>query len=351
MDEWGNEHLGYPGEVPPREERDKEFWEWFDSDACGFIGHPCDHPYWEIPEDEWSAFDPFDYPEPRDECADWEYEQQMAEWALEDEEEVIRVKKPTSIISIDQGDCIQAMKAMPDDCIDVIITSPPYNKGVKYRTYKDNIPYDEYLRWTERWIEQAVRLLRADGTFWLNIGSFAKNPTLDMDVCKIIEKRMVTQERIVWQKSAIIDGVRRGNYRPSPGDHYLDSHHEYVYMFSKSGRARLNRYVEGVSHPLTNPDNTKRWKHGRTHTCGGDTWYLPYTPRSGSAPHPAQFPASLPERCLRLHGFRPDLKVLDPFGGLGTTGVACKKLGVSCHMIELSQDYIVEARKRLGIDV
>jgi len=83
--------------------------------------------------------------------------------------------------------------------------------------------------------------------------------------------------------------------------------------------------------------------------CRGNAWFLPYetiNSREKDRPHPATFPARLPEYCLRLHGLERARLVLDPFTGLGSTAVACAHLGVDFIGIELDKDYLDEAIAR-----
>jgi len=83
--------------------------------------------------------------------------------------------------------------------------------------------------------------------------------------------------------------------------------------------------------------------------CRGNTWFLPYETiqsRDRERPHPATFPEQLPEDCLRLHGLRRIRRVLDPFLGLGSTAVACARLGLPFDGVELDEEYLGVAVRR-----
>ncbi|MCL4379017.1 MAG: hypothetical protein M1160_01675 [Candidatus Marsarchaeota archaeon] len=62
------------------------------------------------------------------------------------------------------GDCLEYMRRMPNSCVDLIITDPPFNIGKKYDSYKDNLRFEEYLNWCYQWLDEAVRILKPEGS-------------------------------------------------------------------------------------------------------------------------------------------------------------------------------------------
>src|SRR5262245_60940023 len=74
------------------------------------------------------------------------------------------------------SDCIEAMERMPASSVDVIVTSPPYNLGIRYNKYQDALPQADYLRWTADWIAAAARVLKQDGSLFLNVGTRPSDP-------------------------------------------------------------------------------------------------------------------------------------------------------------------------------
>ena len=83
--------------------------------------------------------------------------------------------------------------------------------------------------------------------------------------------------------------------------------------------------------------------------CRGNTWFIPYETiqrRDRDRPHPATFPSKLPEQCLRLHGLSSIKVAMDPFLGLGSTAVACARLGVSFIGADIDEMYLKEAVQR-----
>src|SRR3954465_15401311 len=71
---------------------------------------------------------------------------------------------------IHQGDCIDLMKQIDSDTIDLVFADPPFNIGYDYDEYHDHQEDDEYIAWSRQWMEEAHRVLKPGGTFWLAIG-------------------------------------------------------------------------------------------------------------------------------------------------------------------------------------
>ena len=70
------------------------------------------------------------------------------------------------------------MTELESDSIDLVVTSPPYNLGIRYRSYDDNSARDSFLEWCEKWAREVLRVLREDGSFFLNLGGSPSNPLL-----------------------------------------------------------------------------------------------------------------------------------------------------------------------------
>jgi len=118
---------------------------------------------------------------------------------------------------------------------------------------------------------------------------------------------------------------------------------------TKSGNVKLDRLAIGV--PYQDKSNIGRWKQAtQDKRCRGNTWFIPYDTiqsREKERPHPATFPVKLPEMCIRLHGLDKVKLVLDPFLGIGTTALACLRLGVSCLGFEIDPIYFQTAVERI----
>lgn len=245
------------------------------------------------------------------------------------------------------GDALDVMAAMPGASIDVVVTSPPYNIGIDYRSYDDRKIRSEYLDWMDATAAGMTRVLRDNGAAFINLGA-GPDPWQMMDVAERFRAHLQLQNSISWIKSITVDDVTRGHVRPINSSRYLNRTHEQILHFTKRGDVAVDRLAIGV--PYTDKSNLKRWRgSGQDLRCGGSAWFIPYettSSRRGEMRHPAPFPVELPRRCLKMHG-RKGL-VLDPFLGSGTTLVAAKQLGWSGIGIEIDPVYADMARTRIA---
>ena len=258
------------------------------------------------------------------------------------------------------GDCLDLLDRLPSGSIDTIVTSPPYNLGIRYRSYNDTIPRGEYLEWTAKWVRRASAVLSQDGSLFLNVGAKPTEPWTALDVAQAVRPHLHLQNTIHWIKSIAIEktvaGSRArldedlavGHYKPINSPRFLHDCHEFVFHFTPGGRTNLDRQAIGVRYQ--DPSNIGRWRAGVGGVrCRGNTWFIPYETiqsREKDRPHPATFPPRLPEMCLRLHGLGRVRMVADPFLGLGSTAVACAQLGISFVGIEIDEGYLREAVER-----
>jgi site-specific DNA-methyltransferase (adenine-specific) len=85
--------------------------------------------------------------------------------------------KPLSY-NIFVADCIAGMKTLKDESIDLVVTSPPYNLGIKYTICNDKKTKQDYINWTKEWTVQVYRILHLDGSFFLNLSGSPSNPMM-----------------------------------------------------------------------------------------------------------------------------------------------------------------------------
>jgi site-specific DNA-methyltransferase (adenine-specific) len=248
------------------------------------------------------------------------------------------------------GDCIDVLGSLPPASIDVVVTSPPYNLGIRYRSYDDAMPREQYLAWTGHWVDRIARALAPEGSFFLNVGAKPTNPWTALDVAQAVRPHLQLQNTIHWIKSIAIDreNLAVGHYKPINSKRFVHDCHEFVFHFTPGGETPLDRQAIGVQYQ--DKSNVTRWRQAADDVrCRGNTWFIPYETiqsRDKDRPHPATFPPKLPEMCLRLHGLSRLNVVVDPFLGLGSTAVACAQLGISFVGIELDKAYLEEAIER-----
>ncbi|MFQ6060548.1 MAG: DNA-methyltransferase [Thermoplasmata archaeon] len=261
---------------------------------------------------------------------------------------------------IHEKDCIEGMQELLDDkTVDVIVTSPPYNLSKPYNHYRDNKPRDKYLDWMADVGRECKRVLKDDGSFFLNVGGKPSDQWIPLDLAQRMREMFALQNTFHWVKSIAIKKEDMGNYSHIKGDlavgHYkplrserfVNDCHEYIFHLTKTGDVKLDKLAIGV--PYQDKSNIRRWKSANSDLRDrGNLWFIPYETIWRSRPHPTVFPVKLPEMCIKLHGIRNDLLVLDPFMGIGTTGVACARLGVNYIGFEIDPTYIEIAEERLS---
>ena len=276
------------------------------------------------------------------------------------------------------------MSRLATESVDLVVTSPPYNLGISYGKYSDRQDRRSYLDWCSKWAGQIHRVLKSNGSLFLNIGAAPSNPMLPHEIVMTMRQVFVLQNTIHWIKSIAIEDpcsprpagdarasrppsprLRRagreaatsrsfGHFKPINSPRFLNDCHEYIFHFTKSGRVELNRLALGV--PYQDKSNIARWSHTRGNDlrCRGNTWFVPYETiqsREKERPHPATFPVQLAKWCIKLHGASRVRFMLDPFLGIGNSAVAAQRCGVERFIgFEIDDAYLTEAKRRVASD-
>lgn len=255
---------------------------------------------------------------------------------------------------------MEGLQKLSAKSIDVVVTSPPYNRKIRYRTYRDDLPRDEYWSWMSEWIRETKRVMAESASFFLNVSGSSRDPLLAHEVALLASHcGFRLQNTIHWIKSISLENpdgtvLSRGHFQPVNSNRHLNACHEYVFHLTKTGRVSLYRKAIGV--PYADKSNVARWAHtGATDVrCRGNAWFVPYpTVRgvAGERPHPATFPVDLAEKCLRLHGAVGRM-VLDPFAGIGSSAVAAWRAGAGGFLgFEIDPEYATQARHRLAAEL
>ena len=258
------------------------------------------------------------------------------------------------------GDCLQHLPTLAEKSFDLVVTSPPYNLGIAYSTFKDTAPRDEFLRWCQTWSAEVKRVMADDASFFLNVGASPSSPLFPHQVILALtagpDPLFILQNTFHWVKSITIETtdeqqISAGHFKPINSKRYVNDCHEYVFHLTKTGSVELDRRAAGV--PYVYKSNIARWGHtgGQDLRCRGNTWFIPYDTiqsRKGQRPHPATFPIALVEQCIRIHGKGSETRLLDPFLGIGTSALAAKRQEIAFFTgIELDAEYLEVARNRL----
>jgi adenine-specific DNA-methyltransferase len=241
------------------------------------------------------------------------------------------------------GDCAELMPRMPDEIIDLTITSPPYNIGKAYETA---LPLEIYLEWCARWIDQVYRLTTPTGAFWLNLGYLSvPERAKAIPIPYLLWDRVpffLIQE-IVWNYGAGVAGRKFFSPRNEKFLWYVKNEQEYTFN------------LDEVRDPNVKYPQQKKNGKIKVNPKGknpGDVWPLKKVTsgqnRSSKerTPHPAQFPEEVVERIIKASS-QPGELVFDPFLGSGTTAIVGLKLGRPVVGIEIQADYCGIAASRI----
>jgi modification methylase len=238
------------------------------------------------------------------------------------------------------GDCIEVLKSLPENSVDLIFADPPYNLQLRNDLYRPNMTkvdavndewdqfggFDEYDTFTREWLSACRRVLKDTGTLWV-IGSYHN----------IYRVGSILQDLGFW----ILNDIVLVKFNPMPnfrGVRFTNAHETLIWAQKKPGAKYTFNHQ---SMKALNDDLQMR-----------SDWYLPIVTGSqrlkvnGKKAHSTQKPEALLYRVI-MASSNPGDVVLDPFFGTGTTGAVAKKLGRRWIGIERDRKYITLARRRI----
>ena len=173
----------------------------------------------------------------------------------------MRQNRLVTAFDLRQEDCVAGMQTLPANFVDLVVTSPPYNLGIRYGKFSDRQDRKSYLRWCAEWAAQIRRVLKKDGSFFLNVGSAPSRPMLPHELVLELRDLFALQNTIHWIKSISIEEkngriVSRGHFKPISSRRFLNDCHEYFFHFTKSGGVEIDRLALGV--PYQDKSNIAR---------------------------------------------------------------------------------------------
>ena len=229
---------------------------------------------------------------------------------------------------------------LPDNCVHLVVTSPPYNAS---KEYDENLSLGEYLSLLRDVFSECYRVLTPGGRMVVNVANLGRKPYIPLTshVNLIMhELGFLHRGEVIWDKSASAGSSCAWGSFQSASNPCLRDIHEYLLMYSK-GDYKL-------------PRTKKERETGRIDTIEKEDFiqqtksiWAFSTESARRVNHPAPFPVELPKRCIEMFTFAGDV-VLDPFLGSGTTAVAAKQAGRTFIGIDLSADYCEIAENRLA---
>jgi DNA modification methylase len=252
-------------------------------------------------------------------------------------------------------DCLEGMKMMDKESVDLVITSPPYSNMKEYVDFKGIHP-DDYVEWFMPIIKEIYRILKPTGSFILNINDKVNDGFRHPYVYDLIstihkETEFKMYDRLFWNKKKSI-----------PNKHRFGDKVEYIFWFTKGkgfkiymdemrteyNKSSINRmkYKLKTRHARTEDNNYKEWSPNLKGALPSTLIDISSEVKRVSTKHVAVFPEKLIEYFIKGSTNEGDV-VLDPFMGSGTTGVVCHKLNRQWVGFEISKDYIIEAESRI----
>lgn len=249
------------------------------------------------------------------------------------------------------------MPHLPDNSIDIIITSPPYNvdlgnnksKKHAYEEHNDDIPYDKYLEWMNDFFYESNRVLKTGGRFCINIADRANGQIPShADFTYLIRKVGVWKYKrqdasivpfqmlttIVWDKGQMGNSCSWGSFK-DPVQPSFPTQFEFILVFGKgSTRHEGDKTKISVSKEDFIKNSRALWT------------FPPETMMTKKYDHPAMFPEALPRRIIDQLSYEDDI-VLDPFSGIGTTCVVAKSMKRHYIGIEMTEKYYNKSIERL----
>jgi len=232
--------------------------------------------------------------------------------------------------SIYQGDAVKILDELPNNSIDLVVTSPPYNVGVDYGEYDDDISKRKYKILIKDIFVQLNRKVKNDGRVCVNVG--LKNDNGIVDIPSIIKEKADIFDwdlrfEIIWNKGNSESSTAWGSWR-SPSSPRPIFNHEYILVFDVGNEKK---------------ESEKTLEKEEFMEYVKSVWNI--TPETSSE-HPAPFPKEIPRRLIKLNSYKGDV-VLDPFIGSGTTAVVAEKLDRDWIGIELNKEYIHSSYERI----
>jgi len=241
------------------------------------------------------------------------------------------------------GDALDILALIPDECVTLVVTSPPYNLNISYGSYDDDMPWDDYIVWLTKVWKECKRVLRIGGRMAINMATITnrqadKNKAYIRQIIKYLgnqmdEIGMLPFAEIVWYKQDAAGKKTAWGSWLSPSCPVIRSTHEYLCVYSKD-QFQLKGDIEQSD---LEKEEFEQWTLS--------TWFItPETRHPGG--HPVPFPPELVERAIKLWTYRGDI-VLDPFMGSGTTAHVACQLNRRYIGIDIDESYVEYAKGRI----
>ena len=236
------------------------------------------------------------------------------------------------------GDSLDVLRELPDNCVDLIFTSPPYNFGLDYAGMEiDANHWEKFFEKLFAVLDECVRVLKYSGRLIINVQPLFSDyiPTHHIISSHLMSRQLIWKGEILWEKNNYNCKYTAWGSWKSPSNPYLKYTWEFIEVFCKGEMKK-----EGdQKHADMTPEQFKEWVVAK--------WSIAPERNMKKYDHPAMFPEALAERIIKLFSFKGDT-VLDPFNGTGTTTAVASKTGRGYIGVDISEKYnqIAEERAR-----
>ena len=236
------------------------------------------------------------------------------------------------------GDSEAILKQLPDNCIDLVFTSPPYNFGLDYQDDggDDAADWESYFAKLFAVFDECIRVLKYGGRIAVNVQPLFSDyiPSHHIISNYFMQKRLIWKGEILWEKNNYNCKYTAWGSWKSPSSPYLKYTWEFVEVFCKGDLKKRGKSADAD----IDADSFKEWVTAK--------WSIAPERRMREFAHPAMFPEELARRVMLLFSFSGDA-VLDPFNGVGTTCVAARRNNRPFLGIDIAPDYCATAEARL----
>jgi len=233
------------------------------------------------------------------------------------------------------GDSREVLKQIPDNMIDIVITSPPYNVGMKYNDYNDCQSSEDYFEMLQCVWSECFRILKLSGRICINTGGFMSgNPMHHIVSQQLRDLGMLWKGEIIWDKHNYKCNTTAWGSWKSPSAPHLKYTWEFIEIFCKESQKKEgNKELIDIT-----GEEFMKWIDAH--------WRIQPEINMLKYNHPAMFPEELVVRLLKLFSYQCDV-VLDPFNGVGTTTAVAFRLNRHFVGVDISEQYCETARARL----
>ena len=228
------------------------------------------------------------------------------------------------------------LKKIPDNSVDLVFTSPPYNFGLEYAEDQDTSYWEDYFSKLFKIFKECIRVLKYGGRIIINVQPLFSDyiPSHQIISNFFIKEKLIWKGEILWEKNNYNCKYTAWGSWKSPSNPYLKYTWEFIEIFCK-GSLKKPGVKENID---ISADEFKKWVVAK--------WSIAPERKMKEFGHPAMFPQELVERVLKLFSYRGDI-VLDPFNGVGTTTVVARRLKRNYLGLDISEEYCKKAEERI----